>query len=395
MIRPGDADSGMRVLFTTQPGHGHLNPWLPVAQALTAAGHEVAGACAASFRPHLEARGVQAFAMGLDWSIGDASLRQRWEMFRVSPDDDFLTFVMAGTFAGDLAEQALPDLLEIARDWQPDIIVHETCEFGGWLAAQILGIPHVSVEVTLFAFYVQYLSPMSGSLVKLLERADLPSDNVPARLFEHLHLSLVPPSFEDPAAPLPATARALRAPTLAALPDEQLPPLLSSQSDRPTVYVTGGTGLVRLDHFQATISGLQELDANLIVTSGRIEPAEFGSQPGNVYIAPYLSQSLILPHAAVVVTHGGFSSVLGALAHGVPLVILPRGADHSVNARRAEALGTAIVLGNAERTPERIRGAVREVLDQPRFRERARQIQAENDSLPGPECAVALLERLV
>src|SRR5215471_17248753 len=171
MIRPGDADSGMRVLFTTQPGDGHLNPWLPVAQALTAAGHEVAGACAASFRPHLEARGMRAFPMGLDWSIGDGTLRDRWEQFRASPDEDFLTFVMAGTFAGDLAELALPDLLDIARDWQPDLIVRETCEFGGWLAAEILGLPHASVEVTLFAFYADYATPIARSLATLLERA--------------------------------------------------------------------------------------------------------------------------------------------------------------------------------------------------------------------------------
>jgi hypothetical protein len=31
----------MRVLFATQPGHGHLNPMVPYAAALRDAGHEV------------------------------------------------------------------------------------------------------------------------------------------------------------------------------------------------------------------------------------------------------------------------------------------------------------------------------------------------------------------
>jgi len=39
----------MRVLFTTQPGHGHLNPMLPYASALCDAGHEVRFATTTSF----------------------------------------------------------------------------------------------------------------------------------------------------------------------------------------------------------------------------------------------------------------------------------------------------------------------------------------------------------
>jgi UDP:flavonoid glycosyltransferase YjiC (YdhE family) len=333
--------------------------------------------------------------MGLDWSIGDGILTERWQRSGLGPEVDFMTFVMARMFAGELAERSLPDLLEIARDWRPDLIVRETCEFGGWLAAEILDIPHASVEVTLFATYMEYVHPIEQSLVELLESVGRPTDNIPARLFEHLHLSFVPPSFEDPAAPLPPTARALRTPLLAAGSDEELPPMLSSPTDRPTVYVTGGTGVSRREWLQSTIEGLRSLDLNLIVTAARVDPAEFGPQPDNVHIARYISQSLILPHAAVVVTHGGFSSVLGALANGVPLVILPRGADRPVNAGRAQALGTAIVLNDSDATPEAIRAAVQSVLEDSRFRENARRIQAENNRLPGPECAVDLLERLV
>jgi UDP:flavonoid glycosyltransferase YjiC (YdhE family) len=104
---------------------------------------------------------------------------------------------------------------------------------------------------------------------------------------------------------------------------------------------------------------------------------------------------LLLPRCAVVVTHGGFSSVLGALVCGVPLVILADGADRSVNARRAEALGAAIALDEQRRTPEAIRAAVRTVLQDPSYRECARRVQAEIAALPGPVRGVELLEQLV
>ena len=57
----------MRVLFTTQPGTGMFNPLIPVARALVGAGHDVAFACAACFRPDVEAAGFAAFPAGLDW----------------------------------------------------------------------------------------------------------------------------------------------------------------------------------------------------------------------------------------------------------------------------------------------------------------------------------------
>ena len=56
----------MRILFTTIQRHGHFQPIVPIAQAATAAGHEVAVACAASFIPHVERAGFQAFPASFD-----------------------------------------------------------------------------------------------------------------------------------------------------------------------------------------------------------------------------------------------------------------------------------------------------------------------------------------
>jgi len=394
-LREYEGRTAMRVLFTTMPGEGHLNPLIPLAHSLTAAGHEVAVACAPSFCPKVEARGLRAFPMGLDWAIG-GKWSEHWPELHHIPEERINTFCMARIFAGDVAEQALPDLLALADAWSPDVIVRETNEFGGWLAAETLGLPHASVEVALFAFSMEYAGPVAASLAYILDRAGLPSDDVQARLFAHLHLSFVPPSFQDPAVPLPATAHALRPRLLDPLPGELAPPWLTALSDRPIVYATGGTICDRAAFYETIIAGVRDLDVTLIATTGRmIDPAQFAPQPANVHLIQYMSQALLLPRCAVVVTHGGFSSVLGALTCGVPLVILADGADRPVNARRAAALGAAIALGPDERTPEAIRAAVQTVLDDPRYRQRARDVQAEIGALPGPERGVELLEQLV
>ena len=50
------------------------------------------------------------------------------------------------------------------------------------------------------------------------------------------------------------------------------------------------------------------------------------------------------PALRLVVSHGGSGSVVGALAHGLPMVLLPLGADQPQNARRCAELGVARVL---------------------------------------------------
>jgi UDP:flavonoid glycosyltransferase YjiC (YdhE family) len=69
----------MRALFTVQPSVGHLHPLVPVAHALSEAGHGVAICSAPSFRPEVEAFGLPYIDAGLDWLMSDQS---SWEASR-------------------------------------------------------------------------------------------------------------------------------------------------------------------------------------------------------------------------------------------------------------------------------------------------------------------------
>ena len=87
--------------------------------------------------------------------------------------------------------------------------------------------------------------------------------------------------------------------------------------------------------------------------------------------------------------------MLGALAHGLPSVLLPMGADQPWNAARCDELGVALVLDALRATPHDVRVAVATVLDDPSYRVAAERVREEIRALPGPEHAVRLLERLV
>jgi MGT family glycosyltransferase len=134
---------------------------------------------------------------------------------------------------------------------------------------------------------------------------------------------------------------------------------------------------------------------NLILTIGHDQdPDVLGEQPANVHIERYIPQSLLLPYCDLVITHGGSGTVKDALSLGLPLVILPMGADQPLNARRCAALGVARVIEPDRRTAEAIREAANDVLQDPRYRQRAEGLRDEMQALPGLEYAIALLERL-
>jgi UDP:flavonoid glycosyltransferase YjiC (YdhE family) len=166
-------------------------------------------------------------------------------------------------------------------------------------------------------------------------------------LSRYFVLSPFPPSYRDPAFPLPATAHSLRPLAAAPTADDAAPAWLADLAGAPTVYFTLGTifNMESGDLITRVLAGLRELSINVVVTVGRhIDPAEFGPQPANVHIERYIPQATVLPLSTVVVSHGGSGSVIGALAHGLPMVLIPMGADQPANAARCGVLGVAEVL---------------------------------------------------
>jgi UDP:flavonoid glycosyltransferase YjiC (YdhE family) len=83
---------------------------------------------------------------------------------------------------------------------------------------------------------------------------------------------------------------------------------------------------------------------------------------------------------------------MAALAHGLPSVLLPLGADQPHNAFRAAGLGLACVLDAATATAPDIEEAAREALADTAMRQRCEVVADELRALPGADAAVAALE---
>jgi UDP:flavonoid glycosyltransferase YjiC (YdhE family) len=380
----------MRVLFTFIGGSGHFEPLVPLAWAVAAAGHSLAFSCGPGMAPTVEAVGFTVFRLGAG---GAGGAPERAPLRPLDPAREDAEF--RERFVERAARARAPLTATLCATWQPDVLVCDEADFGGMLAAESLGIPYATMLVMAAGSFVRH-EIVGAPLAALRAELGLPPDPELVMLRRHLVLAPFPPSFRDPAFPLPPTAQLLRPPPL--LEDDGMPPWPGGRPGVPTVYVTLGTifNLESGNLFTRVLAGVRELPINVVVTIGReIDPAELGPQPGHIHIARYIPQARVLPYCRAVVSHGGSGSVLGTLAHGLPAVLIPLGADQPQNAARAAAMGLGLALDPIAATPEEVRDGVTAVLGEPRFRRAAETLRDELAAMPGPAEAVARLEQVL
>ena len=388
----------MRVLFTTHPAYGHFHPLIPVARALREAGHDIRVATSDRFTAVVEKAGFRTIPAGLSWLESDDSSLP--EELRPVPGLSLDAF-FAHKFVGAVAEPLARDVIAAASEWRPDLIVRERTEYGGALAAAALGVPGAAVQVAspslmTPAFHATVAVPYNRARANL----GLEPDPGLAELEDQAVLAFGPPSLHDPNVPLPRNFISLRSTSADATAAAELPAWAHGMGrDRPLVYATLGTIFnnpdYRLPFFPAVMTGLQDEDVDVVITIGpHVDVASIQSPPANVRVERYVPQSLLFDRCSAVICHGGHGTLLAAIEHGVPLVVVPFGADQPMNAHAVERLGIGRVIARDDLGAERLRDAVRAVLHDPEYGTRIGQLRDENASLPAAAEAVSVLERL-
>ena len=318
----------MRVLFTSLPAVGHLNSILPVALAARDAGHAVAICTSPSF-------GAEVLGRGLEHLAGGANTLEELfppELPRYGPDR--AARVAREVFAKAAPNRLMPDLERHVREWRPEIVIRESAEFAGCVLAEKLGLAHAAIATGSRSALWDDRRRFAPSLPELRARHGLQPDPDLVMPTRYLTISLAPPSW-DGDADIPETLHHFRYEPPASLDGASV---AMPDGDRPLVLAALGTLFHRAPGlFEAIFEALRDLDVQVIAAVGRDEDAErFGSVPPNVRILPWVAQVELLRHASLFVTHGGFNSTKEALSQGVPLVVLPLGADQFHTGERVD-----------------------------------------------------------
>lgn len=150
------------------------------------------------------------------------------------------------------------------------------------------------------------------------------------------------------------------------------PPAPEVDPSKPLVLVTQGTlatdTSVWTDH---ALEALADLPVQVIAT------CEKRAHPDNARCLPWVPFATTLPQASVVVSAGGFATMQWCCAAGVPMVVGGTTEDKPEVGRRVEWAGLGRNLSGVPTSPESIRDAVIEVLQNPRYREQAWRLAAQ------------------
>jgi UDP:flavonoid glycosyltransferase YjiC (YdhE family) len=389
----------MRILVTTTGFPGHFLPLVPFARAWARAGHEVCVAGPRAAAATAERAGLQ-FCPCADLPEQETG-KLMASVAGLAHEDGHARMIAEG-FAGLVARTALGDLLRLTAAWRPDLVVRESQELAGALAAERHGVPHARIALGLASTEEETLALVAEPIDELRAVLGLQPDPGASRLRAEPCLTLVPPALDGPGAPV---AHRFREAAAAPAP---LPDWWPGNRD-PLVYATFGSMAGSLGFFPEIYLGVAEtlagLPVRVLLTTGLdADPARLAPLPKNVHAERWVDQASALTDAVAVVCHGGYGTMLGALARGKPLAVMPLFAgDQWHNARRLWEIGAGIALVGETATPRKmfeppdldvfasLPGAVRRLVDEPGHAAAAGQIAADAAALPPVEAAAAAL----
>lgn len=378
---PPDTLTGMaRVLFTSCPAYGHVLPMLPLIRAAERAGHEVRVATGPDLVGPLRTRGLDVLAVGPTWAEAWSVHEAVWADPALTEDHKMMRGVVA--LFGTPALARLADLVVIAQEWHPDVVVHEVLESAGSLLAAGLGVPGVVHGIgPMFPFYAEFLGPVGTAIGQPELWAHAASEQA---------LDLCPPSLQPDGPPPWPAATPVRpsAGEPGRMPSEVSDALAA---DRPVAYFTLGT-VKNTDaaDFRAGLTALDDYDGVVIATSGRrLDPDELGPVPTNAVVAEFVPQAAVLERADLLVSHSGSGTMLGGLVYGLPQVALPRGTDQPQNAALLARAGAGLVVAADDYAVDAIRNAVTRVIGDPEFRAAAGRVRDEIAAMPDADATWA------
>ncbi len=249
----------MRVLFTFAGGSGHADPLVPIADEVRDAGHAVAFFGRRSAATVLDAHGFSLFADHDDPAMATGDAGAITPLLELDMEREYR--MLRDGFADRIARDRRAGLLRLADEWRPDLLVCDETDFGGMIAAESFGLPHATMLSNASGSFVR-AETVAGTLDAIRAEHGLPPDPGFAMPARDLVVSPFPPSFRDPAFPLPENAISIRAGAGATV-DEVIPAWMRQLPDRPGVYFTLGTIFNQEsgDLFVRVLSGLRELEA--------------------------------------------------------------------------------------------------------------------------------------
>jgi len=162
--------------------------------------------------------------------------------------------------------------------------------------------------------------------------------------------------------------------------------------DKPTLYFTmGSTGNPRF--FQEAVKLFGNTEYQCIMTT--CGTAHVKDAPRNFFVTDYAPADKIMEKSDAVICHGGNGTIYQALSYAVPVIGIPTHWDQEFNMQRVVDLGIGIQLSELKFEPSHLADAVRKILMEKSYKEKAQQFQKILARYRGPQTGAQLIDRFL
>ncbi|MFI2711951.1 glycosyltransferase [Micromonospora sp. NPDC018662] len=363
----------MRVALLTTTQHGHLNPYVPVVNALGAAGGEVTLLLLSADGGMLDDQRRRALGSTPVHVIGTV------EMAPWSGDPAQIGAMLQASPVADQTTEAL-------RATAPDFVLVDSLPVtaSAMVGTEAAGIPYGMIWANLggvcprehrrgrWAYDEQVGDYLTRHGVRWSTRTHSARSPI---------LNLMPtiPALVGNDGVTDDGVQLIGLPGAAGTRGDEVAfsGLDRLEPGRPMVYVSFGTIFYRRpDLLRTVITGAAATGAQVIAAVGDL--AEDLALPDDVLAAPYLPQREVLERADVFVTHGGYNSVAESIRAATPMLVIPLAVDQPVQAHFVGSAGFGTALAPADVTAQAVTDAVTDLLDPTRdYRARLRAAQPE------------------
>jgi rhamnosyltransferase subunit B len=175
--------------------------------------------------------------------------------------------------------------------------------------------------------------------------------------------------------------------------DDNLSAFLAAGS-RPLVFTPGTGNIHAADFFACALAAILRIGRRAIFLTGERAQVPF-DLPESILWQPYVPLSALLPHAAVLIHHGGIGTTSEALRAGTPQLVTPFAWDQFDNGARVAALGAGRVTPVNRLRPRTLAASLETLATSAAIHARCAQLAAHFDPRPDPAALCTEIDRCV
>ena len=368
------------ILMINLPFSGHVNPTLPLAEALVNRGHRIDYICSEQFRQKVESTGAE------------------FVPYRQFPDHP------TENEKKRLSFQAAFDTA-LSMPGQYDLLIYEMFFYPGIQAAKQLGIPCVRQfsqpawsDKTWQDASIIFKASSKLIDVQVMGKKRIRTMNLPFASMDDairhskpdMNIVYVPEALQKYRDTFDSTY-------YFTIPQQKVTAsnivIPYDKMKYPIAYISLGSIISDKSFYKKCLRALGGKAISVILNTGKVDPKTLGPIPDNIFAYSFVPQIDVLQHADVFLTHCGMNSVNEAICAGVPVVAMPFMNDQLENAAQIDRLKIGKRIHPFPSCAE-IEKTVFEVMQDPVYKENVQSMQSEALSSSTWDAAIKAIENL-